>query len=249
MSGATGSARPAWEYKYVIRRSSRLDEFQKALSTNAVDGWEYVGTETLQVADSNRKGDLEAPILVFKRPTRAARGGGGGGGGGSGSGGGLGGGFGSGQGFSGGKGLAGGQGLSGGMAGFSGGALGIGGTNNPLGGGGIGGIPSMPGQPANKARQLGDMAGGGTVLAGGMKGGSAGEGTGAATRSEIQIIPLKHAPAASMAKTLQELFGDSRVRIVAEQETNSIWIQADPLSLETIKKVLERVDRPAKGGQ
>ena len=45
----------AWEYKYVIRTSNRLDDFEKALSSNATSGWEYVGTETLQVTDSNKK--------------------------------------------------------------------------------------------------------------------------------------------------------------------------------------------------
>ncbi len=64
------SANAAWEYKYVIRKSNRLEDFQDTLSTHAAGGWEYVGTESLQVTDSTKKTDLgSAPILVFKRPT------------------------------------------------------------------------------------------------------------------------------------------------------------------------------------
>jgi Bacterial type II/III secretion system short domain/Sigma-70, region 4/Domain of unknown function (DUF4177) len=134
-TSGTRSATAAWEYKYVVRQSSRLEDFQKTLSTQAASGWEYVGTETLDVADSNKKTNPgSAPILVFKRPTGAGRGmaglTGGSGftplGGGNGFGGGLGGGLGNNQGFGGGSGFGGGGG------GFSGTPLGTQPKKDPI---------------------------------------------------------------------------------------------------------------------
>ena len=242
--GGGGSGRrptPAWEYKYVVRRSSRLDDFQKVLSTNAADGWEYVGTESLQIGDANKKSDVEAPILVFKRPAATSRRGASGTSAGQ-------------PGVMGGQlGVQGNVGLLGQTGGFSGGgsgfgALGLGGTNNPsLGGGGIGGFSGGVVQKGNyePARALGDLVGKGAAPTKSMTPGSPDPAKGMQGRSDdIQIIQLKHISATSMAKTLRELFGSRDVRIIAEQESNSLLIEANPMDVETIRKVLDRVDQP-----
>lgn len=223
--GPGRSASPAWEYKYVIRVSSRLDDFQKVLSQHANSGWEYVGTETLQVTDADKKTELgNGPILVFKRPTNRVA-------------------------------------ASGGMSGLSGGGMGIGGSG--LGGGmGIGGLSGMgpgsglAGQPSGFGSMSGSARGKsrtgsdtGVAATGASAVPMGGAPTGqnpvnAGPRRETQVVQLKHVMATSLAKTLQELFGDGTARIVAEQQSNSLLIQSDQGTFEALVKLLHRLDVP-----
>lgn len=69
----------------------------------------------------------------------------------------------------------------------------------------------------------------------------------------FQVIPLHTAKATEMAKALDELFhgnasGKRSIRIIADDRTNSLLIQADnPDDLATVRKVLEKIARePAK---
>src|SRR5262249_18969755 len=156
----------AWEYKYVIRKSDRLDEFQRTLASHSADGWEYVGTETLVIGGGGDRSDLgSGPVLVFKRPTahRNAPAGGV-----------------SGMGPGPGRGT---RGIGGGLMGNPGGGLGImgsglggGGLGGSGLGGGIGGFSGMPGRgsnakpgtntPTEGMKQLGDPAQGASNKAG-----------------------------------------------------------------------------------
>ncbi len=230
--GAPGNARTsitaAWEYKYVIRRSNRLEEFQKALASYAGDGWEYVGTESDLGADGG-------PVMVFKRPAAHGR---------NAPGGGMPGMMGPGVG---GPGIGGpsmgmpglgapgmGGGLLGG-SGLGGGALGI--------GGGFAGNPGG-GQNSKATQKSGGIQGfsGGAPMGGAMKPGSLGKDQGIATGRDVQIIALRNASAVSLAKSLLELFGDGTARIVAEQQTNSLLVQADAETYQLIVKLVERLD-------
>ena len=69
---------------------------------------------------------------------------------------------------------------------------------------------------------------------------------GPASLRDIRVVPLKHAVATSLAKSLHELFADGSVRIVAESQTNTLLIQADAKTYELIQKLLERLDQPAE---
>ena len=56
------------------------------------------------------------------------------------------------------------------------------------------------------------------------------------------MLTLKNAKATSLAKTLQELFNDGNTRIVADDQSNSLLIQAERQTYEARVKLLERLD-------
>jgi RNA polymerase sigma factor (sigma-70 family) len=224
----------AWEYKYVVRKSSYLGDFEKTLSTLAKQGWEYLGTESLVPGNAGEDDLGKAPVLVFKRPTGAQHAAGGMMG--------MGPGFGAPGGMSGpGMGMPGIGGGMGGIGGLGGGPGGF--AGNPGAGGGFSGNPGRgAGIKESQRPGGGDSGGGGPLSGGSMKPGAV---PGPGGRRDVQVVALRHADAASLAKALHDLFGDGSTRIVAEQQTNSLMIQTDAQTYELITKVIERVDKPA----
>jgi RNA polymerase sigma factor (sigma-70 family) len=195
----------AWEYKYVARKSDRLDDFRKVLASHSAENWEYVGSETLQVDDGSASG----PVLVFKRPRVAA-----------------------------GAGMTG-FAPAGGMGGMS---MGSGFGGQGLGGGGaFGGKPGGGPNPKETPKLPGA-----NDPAGGTKAGIFDRGSGSATapKRDVLVFALKHASAASLTKSLQELFNDPTTRIAFDQQTNTLFVQTDAGTYELIKKILDRLDVP-----
>ncbi len=71
-------------------------------------------------------------------------------------------------------------------------------------------------------------------------------------RSGPEVIPLRSATAVSVAKLLDETFngrGQSkteRIRVIADTASNSLLVQANPLDMVTVRRLLERaLDAPA----
>src|SRR5262249_1413752 len=71
-------------------------------------------------------------------------------------------------------------------------------------------------------------------------------------RSGPEIISLRHAVAVGVAKLLDETFNGrgqaktERIRVVADAASNSLLVQANPLDMITIRRLLERaLDAPA----
>jgi type II secretory pathway component GspD/PulD (secretin) len=72
-----------------------------------------------------------------------------------------------------------------------------------------------------------------------------------AVRSGPEIIPLRNAPAVSVAKLLDETFNgrgqgkNERIRVVADAASNSLLVQANALDMITIRRLLEKaLDAP-----
>ena len=67
-------------------------------------------------------------------------------------------------------------------------------------------------------------------------------------RRQMSIIRLAHAASSALAQTLTQVF-DNRCRIVADQGTNALIVQADKDTLDEVKALIEKLDvqpvRPA----
>jgi len=59
----TTAGRATWEYKFVDQKNADRATFEKALTDLGTEGWEYVGTEKLDIA----KGAANQAVMVFKR--------------------------------------------------------------------------------------------------------------------------------------------------------------------------------------
>jgi type II secretory pathway component GspD/PulD (secretin) len=66
---------------------------------------------------------------------------------------------------------------------------------------------------------------------------------------EFQIFALKNADAVKLAKVLDEIFNSKAgkaLRIVADEQTNSILVRGPADQMETVKAVIARLDESAR---
>lgn len=217
----------SWEYKFATKPQSR-EEFMKLLNDNGEQGWEYAGIADFPPPTIGRDRDPEVRggggggrtepqhVVVFKR-----------------------------QKFPGG--VMGAGGMMGGM-----GPGGAGGPGGPPMGGATGPVgPPMGGgrgPGAGGGAGAGPAAPGGAVPAGGAgRPGAGGPGMPPQGGAELKMITLKNANAADMVSILTDVFGNrGGLRIVADQRTNTIIVQAGSADIVLIEKLTEALDKPAQ---
>jgi Bacterial type II/III secretion system short domain len=68
---------------------------------------------------------------------------------------------------------------------------------------------------------------------------------GNAQRGEIHVIQLKNATPASMKNHISRFF---EVDVSVDEDTGSLVIRCEKKTLEEIKKLVEQLDKPARGG-
>ena len=75
--------------------------------------------------------------------------------------------------------------------------------------------------------------------------GGAGDPTDESETSEFTVIDLEHAHAGKCARTIKQLFRNARIN--EYRPTNSLFVRAPKHVINSIKEILEVIDRPARG--